>query len=802
MGPEVEKKEGLVGRLLGSGSPIALRRLVGLGILSLVFLVVALISGLYILRRLPGGQDKEPSFVAPPSLAELAEQYPQFSFLLEDTEIDSVYKEFLLVYQEGGPEAALELAETRGLLNANRELRLTLELDTTEIEDLKQSLEASGIRVTASSNNLIDIAVPLSLIEKAMLSGDPGGVFSQISGLDHVKRIRLPRSTLHDRGEVETESLLMINATTWHNAGFTGAGVKVGVLDLGFKHYLDLLGSDLPETVVGRSFIEGVELEETDSEHGTAVGEIIYDIAPDAELLFAAYDTDVEELQAVDWLLEQGVQIISHSASSIYGPMDGSSFEANFVNQVVESGVLWVNSAGNMGENHYRSVFVDTDGDGFHEFEPEDEMLSFRPNGRVAMALNWNAWDTGDQDLDLFIMDADGNKLASSENYQTKAGDEAAEFINYRFADEGPYFIVIYGSNLTREVILDFFIYNSDDLEYITPAYSVTTPGDAKLGLTVGATYWPDDSLEYYSSQGPTTDGRLKPDISAPTGVSSAAYGEEFYGTSASTPHVSGAAALVKSAFPGASVFEIKDFLLSRAIDLGTSGADTQFGYGRLWLGEPPASVVLPTVTPEEVLVPTGEAPIPTIEAPILPAITPPSTLQVEPIIEPVPTLSPEEDEEETGWIWIVAFLLCVVLPGFLGIIGIGIVILLWVTRKKKTAQARPAAVFHHTPARPEPAIVKDYNLGAEKSPGAGHQAQTAQGEQQAAQKAPAGEETVLCIHCGKPNQKQARFCVHCGKDLKPDTSSDRPAPAFCIHCGQKLRPESKFCPGCGKRVR
>ncbi|HSQ27806.1 MAG TPA: S8 family serine peptidase [Anaerolineales bacterium] len=795
MNSNSEKNSKILERLIGNNSAFTIKKLLGLGILSVILLILAVLSGLFIMKRFPGATGAEPVFVPPPSLEEIAQQYPQFAFLLDDTEIDSVYKEFLLVYQDGGPQAALELAEARGLLNAKKELRLTLELDTSDVEPLKKSLEMSGIQVTASSQNLVDIAIPLALIERAILSGDPAGVFSQITGLEHVVRIRLPRTNLHDRGEIETESLGMINTPVWHAAGFTGLGVKIGVLDLGFKHYRSLLGSDLPDTVTVRSFIAGVEMDQTDSEHGTAVGEIIYDIAPDAELFFAAYDTDVEEFQAIDWLIDQGVQIISHSASSIYGPMDGSSIEASYVNQVVEDGVLWVNSAGNMGENHYRAVFVDEDGDGFHEFEPGDEMLSFRPDGRVAMALNWNAWDTGDQDLDLFIMDADGNRVASSENYQTQEGDEAAEFISYRFDDDGPYYVVISASSITREVVLDFFIYNSVELEYITPAYSVTTPGDAKLALTVGATYWPDDSLEYYSSQGPTTDGRLKPDISGPTGVNSVAYGKEFYGTSASTPHVSGAAALVKSAFPNASALDIKDFLLSRAIDLGPSGADTQFGYGRLWLGEAPSQVFQPTVTPVD------EQVIPTATEVALPVVTLPATLEAKPVIEPVPTTIPESDEEGTGWIWIAGLLVCVVLPGFLGLVGIGVVLIVWLSRGKKTRSEKPKVVYEPTPVGPKPSFGKEHDAGKKTPQKIERYTPPVKSEQRGVEPAISEDETIPCIYCRHLNRGQARFCVHCGKDLQGDDAPEQIAPAYCIYCGQKLRPESKFCPNCGKSV-
>ncbi len=38
----------------------------------------------------------------------------------------------------------------------------------------------------------------------------------------------------------------VINADAWHDAGFTGAGIRIGVLDLGFSGYEDLLGSGCP----------------------------------------------------------------------------------------------------------------------------------------------------------------------------------------------------------------------------------------------------------------------------------------------------------------------------------------------------------------------------------------------------------------------------------------------------------------------------------------------------------------------------------------------------------------------------
>jgi hypothetical protein len=61
-----------------------------------------------------------------------------------------------------------------------------------------------------------------------------------------------------------------------------------------------------------------------------------------------------------------------------------------------------------------------------------------------------------------------------------------------------------------------------------------------------------------------------------------------FNGTSAATPHVAGAAALALSAFPGYGPDQLQSFLERLAVDMGDAGIDVQFGYGRLYLGEPP----------------------------------------------------------------------------------------------------------------------------------------------------------------------------------------------------------------------
>lgn len=727
-----------------------------LGLVSLALLVLAG-AGIFLLLQFNNQLGLlEPEFTPPASLSELATQYPELGSVLQDPKLDSVYKDFLVAYQEGGLEAALELARSRGLVNDQEELRLTLELDTSDSQELAAQLNAAGIKVTAASENLIDVAVPLSLIEAALASENPGGLFEDISGLEHVTRIRLPRRSVQDVADVNIESLGTINAQAWLDGGFTGEGIKIGILDMGFNRYQEFLGSELPSTVTAQSFIAGREIDRSETEHGTAVAEVIHDIAPDAELFLAAYETDAEQGAAVDWLVEQGVDIISHSAGSIYGPMDGKGREARMVDRVVARGILWVNSAGNMGQGHYRGTFTDADGDGYHEFSPGDELLSFTPKGLVTLTLNWDAWDTGDQDFDLHVVDGDGNTLVSSDNRQTGPGDDAAEIISYQFSDSGPYYVAFHAQRLTRPAVLDFYIYNSK-IEYFSPEYSITTPADAASSLTVGATSWPDDLLENYSSQGPTHDEREKPDLCAPTGLSSAVYDGIFYGTSASAPHVSASAALAWQAYPELSVAELVDFLKTRALDLGPSGSDNQYGYGRLWLGEPPSMLLTPSITD------TPPPPEPTSTLAVT-ATTAPATA----VSTRAPTPSPASPDRSSWELPVGLLVACVAIPALLGVAGIALLVGIWYWSRSRAARV--------TPRQAPAGLPVQLNPPPGQPPVSDH-----------------SDILRLCAHCGRLNRHQSRFCSGCGQPLVETR--------FCTNCGLTLRASSKFCQRCGQRV-
>ena len=107
---------------------------------------------------------------------------------------------------------------------------------------------------------------------------------------------------------------------------------------------------------------------------------------------------------------------------------------------------------------------------------------------------------------------------------------------------------------------------------------SITDPGNAAGVITVGATHRHQPhtyGVSYFSSRGPTGDGRSKPDLVAPgEKITAPVPGgglKSLDGTSMAAPHVSGAAALILARHPEliGQPAEIKRVLCATATDLG-----------------------------------------------------------------------------------------------------------------------------------------------------------------------------------------------------------------------------------------
>src|SRR5512139_2097606 len=117
------------------------------------------------------------TFTPPPDLKDLAKQFPRLEKILDNPELDSAYKDFLVAYEGGGAEAAELLARQRGLLTDDNQIRVTLVLDTEDSAALVAELENLGVIVRGTYRDLIDIGIPLELIVKTAQAEEPGKVF-------------------------------------------------------------------------------------------------------------------------------------------------------------------------------------------------------------------------------------------------------------------------------------------------------------------------------------------------------------------------------------------------------------------------------------------------------------------------------------------------------------------------------------------------------------------------------------------------------------------------------------------------
>ena len=136
----------------------------------------------------------------------------------------------------------------------------------------------------------------------------------------------------------------------------------------------------------------------------------------------------------------------------------------------------------------------------------------------------------------------------------------------------------------------------SGDLQDHVTARSIGNPAESRNSgmLAAGAARISStNTIESFSSRGPTTDNRAKPDIVGADGGTSSTYGT-WYGTSQASPHVAGLAALVKQRFPTKSPSGIASYLKTNALARGTV-PDNTWGYGFARLPALPTPVPLST---------------------------------------------------------------------------------------------------------------------------------------------------------------------------------------------------------------
>ena len=459
---------------------------------------------------------------------------------------------------------------------------------------------------------------------------------AELAAQPDVKSLREPSPGSTNVGSVTSQGYVAMGANKVVPTGVNGSGIKVGVLSDSASpaRVAALIASgDLPpDTVV----VPGQVGPSAGEDEGTAMMEIVHDVAPGAKLFFATADSGQDSFAANIRTLRfvYGCDIIvddfSYFAEYVF--QDGTVAQA--VNDVTADGALYFSSAANSG-----NLDSGTSGTWEGDFNPSGVVFttdkgsnlplnSFGGNfydtlTSVANSGVWTQWSdpagASNNDYDLFIFDSTFSTVKCASVSVQNGSQDPLEFCypgyNYTGAAAGDQIVFALASGAQRAIHVD------TERATLSLGTSGATFGHnaAAKTFTAAAVYWnaartgtrpftggPSNPVEPFSSDGPRkifynpdgtaiTPGNLlfstgggttlqKPDGAGADGVSTATPGFlPFFGTSAAAPHEAAVAALVKSANPGLTNVQIRTILDNTALDNMAPGVDRDSGYGILW---------------------------------------------------------------------------------------------------------------------------------------------------------------------------------------------------------------------------
>jgi Subtilase family len=481
-------------------------------------------------------------------------------------------------------------------------------------------------------SNLMDLGLETEVINdnlKIIQGWLPHDVIEEASELGFVDKI-IPPSYGHTRvGSVTAEADSIIGADQARaEFGIDGSGVKVGVISDGVASLGNSQASgDLP------SFVQIGDAGSGDE--GTALLEIIHDIAPGADLAFHTGNSTMKFIEAVEFFSNNGVDIIVDDIGYLSEPFFQDGSVAQAAANAVKQGKVFVSAAGNDQDRHYQALYMDVDpGDGDsenHDFgaaagEASTNRMSYLlpAGGEVVVILQWSdAFGGSSNDYDLFLVEPGTTDVIDSSESIQNGNDDPIEIAAVE--NNG-------GVSAAFEIVIDKFSGEDQTLEIFFNGNGTlqefNVPEDAIFGhpahpdvIAVGATF--NGEIDFFSSFGPSSiffdpvvtvssldtgsslkaatllETRPKPDISAPNRTSTTVPGfTDFFGTSAAAPVVAAAAALVYQAVEFANLTlasgqtiesaiaarqtpqEILDILMDTATDIGPPGFDNTSGAG------------------------------------------------------------------------------------------------------------------------------------------------------------------------------------------------------------------------------
>jgi hypothetical protein len=465
---------------------------------------------------------------------------------------------------------------------------------TGDAATVRASVAHLGGRVLVSAQGQSTVELPASAV----------GALGRAPGVSAVDAPTRAFETASDEGVAKS------GANVWQSAGDNGAGTIVAIVDAGYGGLAaEQAAHNLPPTGGSLAYInEGCAsggATDNDSQHGTAVAEIVHQMAPAATLYLYCVQDSVGFNAAATSIIESphhpkiATSSLGFPADSRGDGSGATNSAAAAVRRARLAGVLWIQSAGNNAQEHWSGKLSDSDHDHFVDLGcsgsscPEADAFYTDPNSSGAEAvLKWDAWPTTNTtDIKLIVREyfctSEWNSCDTQPDGQAvgthRAGTEPTIVVDVPSTGQFVLWNVSVQIGVARPTVgLDLSYWGDvDDPSYLAfnhpaqaAADSISEPASSPYALAVGAACATTanvpctvNGIEPFSSRGPTIDGRIKPDLTGWDCVSSnlAEFSDGFCGTSAAAPHVAGAAALLEASNPNLDAAQLESLLQARA---------------------------------------------------------------------------------------------------------------------------------------------------------------------------------------------------------------------------------------------
>ena len=263
-----------------------------------------------------------------------------------------------------------------------------------------------------------------------------------LAGFSWVHAIRTVDRAVVRAGSVTTEGDAASRADALRAQGLDGSGVVVGVISDGIDSVQAAQATnDLPDVVVPNDS----RCQKGAGDEGTALLEIVHDVAPGAKLLFSGPASSLDMVDAVACLTDAGANVIVDDLGFFGEPYFEDGPVAAAVDAAVTAGVSYHSSAGNEAQEHLEEDFFPAAGSNgqLHDFaagagDPFNGVV-VPAGGTLTCILQWNdPFGGAADDYDLVLLDASLNVVAESIDPQVGAQDpiEAVSVVNQTNTDQ------------------------------------------------------------------------------------------------------------------------------------------------------------------------------------------------------------------------------------------------------------------------------------------------------------------------------------------------------------------------------